>query len=137
MASKRWKVIELQKCRELGGERTGPTGRDLPDCVDICVGLEVKSYKTFVWLTEDWRQAKENAEKVGQHPVLALKERGHNGRDRVQMHSALWIMLETGAMTGGMDAFGEVTTHEVDGDEVARMDWDYFVRLYDEFYRKD
>lgn len=139
MRSSRWKDIERTKCRELGGERTGPTGRDLPDCEGICVGLEVKRKKKFTWLTEDWRQAKRNAAKLGQPPVLAVKEHGQ-GRDEVQMHSATWLMLEVGAVDDGRHPVLSdmpVTRHCVDGDEVMRMPWPVFVHLYNAFYRKD
>ena len=141
----RWKDIERAKCRELGGERSGPTGRDTPDCVDICVGLEVKRKKKLVWLTKDWQQAKENAAKLGQPPVLAVKEHGR-GRDMVQMHSATWLMFEIGAAGDVEDAIwnqyvadaaGVTGPHEVDGDEVMRMPWDYFVQLYKAYYRKE
>lgn len=138
MADKTWKRVEREKCRALGGERSGPTGRDTPDCADICVGLEVKSYKTFVWLTKDWQQAKENAAKLDQPPVLTVRERGRAGRDMVQMHSALWLMLEIGAysldqLSGPLD----VTRHAVDGDEVVRMTWADFVCLYHDYYNKE
>ena len=134
--SSRWKTIELQKCRELGGERTGPTGRDLPDCEGICVGLEVKRKKTLVWLTKDWQQAKENAAKLGQPPVLAVKEHGR-GRDMVQMHSAHWLTLEIGAADALIVSDDIPTKHTVDGDEVARMPWEYFVALYRAYYNKE
>src|SRR4051812_44649844 len=98
MADKTWKRIEREKCRELGGERSGPTGRDTPDCDDrVHVALEVKSYKTFTFLTKDWEQAVNNAAKVGKPPVLAVKERGQNGRDMVQLTRPDWWALETAA----------------------------------------
>ena len=30
----RWKAIELAICRAFGGNRSGPVGKDGPDCVD-------------------------------------------------------------------------------------------------------
>jgi hypothetical protein len=136
VADKRWKRHEREKCRALGGERTGPTGRDLPDCIDICVGLEVKSYKKFVWLTKDWQQAKENAAKLGQPPVLALREAGRGGRDMVQMHSALWLMLAIGTPQRLMPEDNPVE-HCVDGDYVMRLPWQDFVALYRAYYNEE
>lgn len=133
MADKTWKRVEREKCRELGAERSGPTGRDLPDCDDAShVALEVKSYKKFVFLTEDWRQAKENAAKVGKPPALAVKERGRNGRDIVQMRESDWLFLEVlasdGLIVGPADETPRLLEH--DNEPVVRMGWDYFVALY-------
>jgi hypothetical protein len=131
MASTRWKVIELEKCRALGAERTGPMGRDLPDCDDAAhVALEVKSYKKFVFLTADWRQAKENAAKVGKPPVLAVKERSPGRRDIVQMRELDWFLLETLADDAVVISSDALRLLEHDNEPVVRMDWDYFVALY-------
>lgn len=143
MADKTWKRVEREKCRELGSERSGPTGRDTPDCAGTHVALEIKSYKNFVFLTKDWQQAKDNAAKVGKPPVLAVKERGRNGRDIVQMREADWVALEflreippilnLGAVPGApiqLVPAGELSLHEHDGEPVIRMPWDYFVALY-------
>jgi len=128
---KRWKRVEREKCRALGFERSGPTGRDLPDCADMpLIGLEVKSYKTFVFLEADWEQAVANAEKLGLIPALAVKETGRNGRDRVQMrwddykvllrHLGDFCPLEIGGMTQLVK----------NGEHRLRMDWDLFALTY-------
>jgi len=31
--SARWKAVELEVCRMFGGKRSGPTGKDGPDCI--------------------------------------------------------------------------------------------------------
>src|SRR4051794_26911164 len=114
MADKTWKRIEREKCRELGGERSGPTGRDTPDCDDrVHVALEVKSYKTFTFLTKDWEQAVNNAAKVGKPPVLAVKERGQNPRDEVKMRFRDFVALAEQA--GDADTVERITSSEFKG----------------------
>jgi len=127
MADATWKRVEREKCRELGGERSGPTGRDTCDCADpVRVGLEIKSYKTFTFLTKDWEQAVENAAKVGKIPVLAVKERGRNGRDQVQMR-----VIDHGWMLAAAGRFDSPAQFTRVGDElVIRLHWPDFVRLY-------
>lgn len=112
-------------------------GRDLPDCDDAAhVALEVKSYKKFVILTADWRQAKENAAKVGKPPVLAVKERSPGRRDIVQMREADWLALEVmGSLSMTPEIVGPFSgepprLREHDNEPVVRMSWPYFVALY-------
>jgi hypothetical protein len=125
MGDKTWKRVEREKCRELGGERSGPTGRDTPDCDDsVHVGLEVKSYKTFVFLTKDWEQAVDNAAKIGKPPVLAVKERGHNGRDMVQITQAYFTILADCA------DLGPTAWYTLVRGQFVRLPWEDFVRLY-------
>lgn len=127
MADKRWKRVERDKCRELGGERTGPTGRDLPDCKDIpLIGLEVKSYKRLVFLTADWKQAVENAEKLGLIPVLAVKEAGRGGRDEVQLYDETLHFLGRLADVPPPESYRIVHMEAL----IGRMDWKDFMQLY-------
>lgn len=37
-----WKNLERRVCRALGGERRGPVGRDMSDCVGVPYAVEVK-----------------------------------------------------------------------------------------------
>lgn len=111
MADKPWKRIEREKCRELGGDRAGPTGRDTPDCVGLRVGLEIKYIKKYTFLTSYWEQACENAAKAGLPPVLAVKEAKRGGRDCVQLNTADFPWLD------GPDG-------------LVRINWNDFVRLY-------
>jgi len=38
-----WKELELRVCRALGGERRGPTGREMSDCTDeVPFAVQVK-----------------------------------------------------------------------------------------------
>lgn len=130
MADKTWKRIEREKCRELGGERSGPTGRDTPDCDDrVHVALEVKSYKTFTFLTKDWEQAVNNAAKVGKPPVLAVKERGQNGRDKVQMR-----LSDYNAHPHRRPPVPDALLSWVGDDHVIRLPWKDFVALYRAYF---
>ena len=116
MADKAWKAEERKKCRTLGGERSGPTGRDTPDCDDsVHVALEVKHYKKYVFLTKDWEQAVENAAKVGKIPVLNVREKGRGGRDCVQLD-----LIDFIDMGGVWDS----------PTELVRISWVEFVALY-------
>jgi hypothetical protein len=125
MADKPWKRVEREKCRELGGERSGPTGTDTPDCVGLRVGLEIKYVKKYTFLTTYWEQAVENAAKAGLPPVLAVKEAKRNGRDCVQMFVRDYLALGDLAGRRFVDHYTE---------ETVRMSWGHFVRLYREAY---
>lgn len=128
MADKTWKKVEREACRELGGDRRGPTGRDTCDCDDrVKVGLEIKSYKRLVFLTKDWEQAVRNAEKIGLIPVLYVREGGRSGRKRVQMRDRdYWGLLGLSRNEHGFIRIPPVITY---GD-LLRMEWDDFVWLY-------
>jgi hypothetical protein len=134
MADKTWKRVEREKCRALGGERSGPTGRDLPDCDDaVAVALEIKAYKKLVFLSEDWQQAVDNAAKVGKMPVLNVREGGRGGRDIVQMTSAgfesLWLASGLGPI--------RMADTAAQREGFARINWDDFVRLYRAVFNND
>jgi hypothetical protein len=122
MADKPWKRVEREKCRELGGERSGPTGKDTPDCVGIRVGLEVKYVKKYTFLTTYWEQAVENAAKAGLPPVLAIKEAKRGGRDCVQMFTRDYYAM--------IDAVIPPRWEETE----IRMSWGHFVRAYRKAY---
>lgn len=126
MPSSNWKKVELELCRELGGERTGPMGRDLPDCSGTPgIGVEIKAYKKFVFLSEDWRQAVENAEKLGVIPVLVVREGGRGGRRHVQMRER-----DFGTIWGpsGLRPFRLIVQDVERG--LTRMEWADFVHMY-------
>jgi hypothetical protein len=121
MADKPWKRVEREKCRELGGERSGPTGKDDPDCtIEVMVALEIKYVKKYTFLTEYWNQAVENAAKVGLPPVLAVREAKRGGRDCVQMYVNDYYVMLRRADQSAMSP----------SEETIRMSWGYFVRLY-------
>lgn len=85
MADKSWKVWERQVAADLGGERTGPMGKDLPDVSGVpVIAPECKYQKRLALNEADFQQARDNATKIGKLPVLFLKERGGK-RKRVVM----------------------------------------------------
>jgi hypothetical protein len=132
VADKTWKRVEREKCRQLGGERSGPTGRDDPVCKDIpLIGMEIKAYKRLVFLTEDWNQAVENAAKYDLIPVLNVREGGRGGRDQVRLTREGWWALETLAGPSGPDGTGGGHPFKYDArSDFVRMEWDDFLRLY-------
>lgn len=133
MADKTWKRVEREKCRTLGGQRTGPRGFGLPDCVGLKVALEVKYLKRFTFLTKHWEQAVENAERVGLPPVLAVKETGRNGRDCVQMHERDFMdLLGASANTHGFITIPPRSL--LNEGTLTRFPWSDFVRLYTAAY---
>jgi hypothetical protein len=123
VSDKPWKRVEREKCRELGGERSGPTGTDTPDCFGVRVGLEIKYVKKYTFLTTYWEQAVENAAKAGLPPVLAVKEAKRGGRDCAQMFTRDYFALMKQA--GRAEPLLFYTP-----DDTIRMSWGYFVRLY-------
>lgn len=85
MPDKSWKAWEREVARDLGGTRTGPTGRDTPDVSGIeFIGPECKYQGKLAYKEADFTQARENAAKCGLKPALFLKERG-GSRKRVVM----------------------------------------------------
>jgi hypothetical protein len=127
LADKPWKRVEREKCRELGGERSGPTGTDTPDCAGIHVGLEIKYVKKYTFLTTYWEQAVENAAKAGLPPVLAVKEAKRGGRDCVQMFIQDYRVLLT--LAGKQPPRAGLYL-----EDTIRMSWGHFVRLYRDAY---
>lgn len=71
-----WKQWERDVAADLGGSRTGPTGRDTPDVTVFYLAPECKYQKRLAYLEADMQQARENASRVGKVPALFLKERG-------------------------------------------------------------
>lgn len=136
MPSSNWKKVELKKCRALGGERTGPTGRNLPDCKGTpFIGLEVKAYKRLVFLTEDWHQAVQNASKLGVEPVLNVREGGRGGRDVVQLWASTLSRLTDAAGIPLERYYSPMQAAQLDiyGGVLVRIEWSEFVQLYTAF----
>lgn len=74
MASNQWKVFEREVARDLGGERTGPTGKDSPDVINLPIPFapECKYMQRLSLKTDHLRQAKANAK--GQDWGLFIRE---------------------------------------------------------------
>jgi len=133
MASSNWKKVELKKCRELGGERSGPTGRDDPDCKDIpLIGLEIKAYKRLVFLTEDWNQAVRNAAKHEPRliPALNVREGGRGGRDVVQMRHTDFAYLRARVCHCLTTPYEIAGTEKTTANLLVRIQWPDFTRLF-------
>lgn len=81
-----WKDLERRVCRALGGERSGPLGRDVSDCTGVPFAVECKRSQRLgppvlaKWIT----QARSHASKehkpwlvvvaghYDRHPIVAL-----------------------------------------------------------------
>jgi len=88
----RWKAIERYYCRELGGDRTGPTGRDDCDCKDTDpFGVEIKhgaAAPISKTLQACMQQAIDNA--GDRIPLLILHPKGWRMQDT-------WVCMPWGA----------------------------------------
>jgi hypothetical protein len=85
----------------------------------------IKAYKKFVFLTADWQQAVENAEKLGVIPALLVREGGRGGRRHVQMRER-----DFGTFFGpsGLRPFRLIVQDVERG--LIRMEWADFARMY-------
>jgi len=82
MSNKTWKAVELKICRMLGGDRTGPTGRDTSDCVHPWLGVEIKTRKRVPGYIRDWvEQAKSNIKLPGRLPIVVWHQTGDRYTD--------------------------------------------------------
>ena len=82
--SKTWKAVELRICRKyFHSERSGPVGKEGPDCTDDSYpwGVQIKHGEKFPqWLEEDIQQAEDDAWE-GHIPVLILHPKGAKDDD--------------------------------------------------------
>jgi hypothetical protein len=88
MPDRPWKAWEREVANRLGGTRTGPQGKDLPDSVDVpLIAPECKLYERFIFLDSDMEQARFNATNIpgDKIPVVFLKEKKRGGRKAVRM----------------------------------------------------
>lgn len=103
MADKPWKVWEREVATTLGGTRTGPRGKNLPDSIDIpLVAPEAKLYEKFIFLESDMEQARVNAKNIpgDKIPFVALKERKRGGRKAVRLDWDGFVRLYRLAVKG-------------------------------------
>jgi hypothetical protein len=133
VASSNWKKVELEHCREVGGERTGPRGYGLPDCIGTPgLALEIKAYKRFTFLTEDWNQAVENAARMKATPALLVREGGRGGRKQLQMRETDF------GRWWARSGLRPIRLHVQDVERgLVRFDWSDFVRLYRAYMTKE
>lgn len=97
-----WQQLEQWWAMLHGEERSGPTGRDLPDCTltNTTIALEVKFQERRTLRSEDINQARSNAQKVGLPWALILHEKNHERtEDLVVLPVATYLGLLTGRLT--------------------------------------
>lgn len=102
MADKPWKAWEREAAKALGGTRTGPLGRDVPDVSDVpLIAPECKLYERFIFLEADMEQARTNAKNIpgDKMPVLLIKEKKRGGRKAVRMDWEDFLRLYRLAIT--------------------------------------
>jgi hypothetical protein len=103
MPDRPWKAFEREVAKRLGGTRTGPRGKDLPDSIDVpLVAPEAKLYERFIFLEADMEQARSNARNIpgDKIPVLFLKEKKRGGRKAVRMDYEGFLRLFDLAVKG-------------------------------------
>lgn len=89
-----WKELELRVCRAWGGERSGPVGRDGPDCTNVPVAIQVKrTSRATGGVQGSWiRQARKDGRKLKQPWVLVVAEHGDRAPLAVTDHNWLVTM---------------------------------------------
>jgi hypothetical protein len=76
MPSSRWKAVELAICKIFGGQRSGPVGKEGPDCTGTGhYAIQVKHRKVPKWLTDAVEQARGDA-RWQDLPLVALHPKG-------------------------------------------------------------
>jgi hypothetical protein len=87
-----WKNCERRICTAWGGQRSGPLGRDGPDCTGTPVAIQVKrTGSTTGGIQGAWiAQAKRDAKRVGLPFLLVVA--GHNDRAPVAVVDHAWLL---------------------------------------------
>lgn len=87
-----WKHTERTVCRAWGGERSGPQGREGPDCKDTPVAIQVKrTGSTTGGIQGKWiAQARRDGKAVDLPFVLVVAQ--HNDRDPVAVCSHKFLL---------------------------------------------
>ena len=87
-----WKALELRICRAWGGQRTGPVGRDGPDCTGTPLAIQVKrTSSTTGGIRGDWiNQAKRDGKRAGQPWLLVVGTPGSPKQTAVCDHE--WLL---------------------------------------------
>jgi hypothetical protein len=81
MPPKTWKKIELALCRIFGGRRSGPEGKQGPDCKDTYpYAIQCKHRPVPKWLNSAMRQTVRDTPD-GWIPTLLLHDKGTNIED--------------------------------------------------------
>jgi len=75
--SKTWKTVELHICRMFGGKRSGPVGKDGPDCE--CTGdfaVQIKHGEQIPATIQKWMAQTERDAPKGSLPTLVMHAYG-------------------------------------------------------------
>ena len=73
-----WKKVDLEVCKRFGGQRTGPVGKDGPDCVGTApFAVQVKHRAVPQWLLDAMMQAILDSP-ITWLPTLVLHPKGHS-----------------------------------------------------------
>ena len=78
-----WKDLERRVCRALGGQRGGPQGAAVSDCINVPFGVEIKRSSRpgppvlTAWITQARQQGKR------EHKPWLVVVAGHNDRQPV------------------------------------------------------
>jgi hypothetical protein len=78
VSAQQWKNLERRVCRLFGGERSGPLGRHVSDCVDTPFAIEVKRSKVGSIRTAWIEKARSQGKLEGLPWLLVVA--GHNDR---------------------------------------------------------
>lgn len=77
-----WKEHERRTAKSLGGQRTGPTGRNTNDVEHSWLAVECKHRKVLpTWFIDAMRQAKANSNKGEKLPVVVIHQLGQRHAD--------------------------------------------------------
>lgn len=87
-----WKNLELRICRAWGGQRSGPVGRNGPDCAGTPVAIQVKrTVSATGGIRGAWiAQAQRDALKANLPYLLVVA--GHNDRRPVAVVDHAWLL---------------------------------------------
>jgi hypothetical protein len=92
MPPKTWKKIELAICRIFGGQRSGPVGKDGPDCRDTFpFAVQVKHRSCPKWLVAAMEQSVGDLPSDLWMPVVALHEKGTSIEDTMIIIPLKWF----------------------------------------------
>jgi len=75
--SKRWKAIELEICKVFGGSRSGPVGKDGPDCADTAhYAIQIKHGRQIPKTIQKFMEQTLRDATQGSLPTLVMHAHG-------------------------------------------------------------
>ena len=109
MPDRTWKAIERQVCRYFDCERTGPVGKEGPDCDHKQLAIQVKHRENLPnWLLEMTEQTETQA--GGRFPILVLHPYGWSVEDclvilPIAQFKSLWYNRVDNFASGAAEDF--------------------------------